>query len=274
MATTSLLTFASLPCLVKPDDPPGILQVNIGGTEGFEKLGVSHKVYKLENNKAISGVIALICKKLNVPNYRKYSFKTLRGYLLDDNEGLKLHTVIPLCCFTKCSCYLPSLPVLGSYGFGTLLKQWELQLVKKTPEEYAKARDSNTKGESYLVTFVLPELPQFAGLSQRIQKVRGATPTGDLIKLLCGRYKVSNPENFALSSLDGFVFSRTEGLEYYGLGRKFDKMTVKLISTVQEKEKQSRRCVHNDPVGRIRIFVCLLTDCHMSQPVGVCAFQL
>jgi septal ring factor EnvC (AmiA/AmiB activator) len=131
---------------------------------------------------------------------------------------------------------------LGTYGFGTLLKQWELQLVKKSPEEYTKAREKAAKGESYLVTFVLPQLPQFQGLSQRIQKVRGSTPTGDLIKLLCDRYKVATPEQFAIASMDGFIFSRTEGLEYYGLGRKFDNMAVKLVAIVQEKEKQ-RGCV-------------------------------
>jgi hypothetical protein len=85
---------------VKPDDPPGILQVNIGGTEGFEALGVSHKVYKIENSKLVSSVIALICKKLGVPNYRKYAFKTMRGYLLDDNEGMWLLSA-SIYCFAR-----------------------------------------------------------------------------------------------------------------------------------------------------------------------------
>lgn len=119
------------------------------------------------------------------------------------------------------------------------MRYWELRLVRKTPEQYAKIVSSSTS-DYYIVTFILPpNIPQFQGLSQRIQKVKASMPTGDIIALLCKRYKAPNPEQFALTSTDDFVFSRSEGLEYYGLGKKFDKMTVKL-ATVAALSRSNR----------------------------------
>jgi chromosome segregation ATPase len=119
------------------------------------------------------------------------------------------------------------------------MRYWELRLVRKTPEQYAKVVSSSSS-DYYIVTFILPSnIPQFNGLSQRIQKVKASMPTGDIIALLCKRYKVSNPEQFAITSVDDFVFSRSEGLEYYGLGKKFDKMTVRM-ATLAQLSKQHR----------------------------------
>jgi hypothetical protein len=57
------------------------------GSEDFIKLGLNTKLYKLERDKPIYQIISAICKKFSVPNYRRYSFQTLAGLTLDDNDG-------------------------------------------------------------------------------------------------------------------------------------------------------------------------------------------
>ena len=72
------------------------------------------------------------------------------------------------------------------------------------------------------------DVPTLKGFSQKTKKIQADTPTGQLLDLLCKSFKLK-ADDFALTSTDGFKFSKKEGLGYYGLGTKFPKMTVKLV---------------------------------------------
>jgi len=120
--------------------------------------------------------------------------------------------------------------------------------VKKTDEQYAQAKEQAAKSESYFVTILLPTVPAFQGVTQQRRKVKATTLVGEVVTTICKRHK-ANPEDFSLATLDDFILSKKEFFEFYGLGKKFDQMTFKLVSNPNQD-----RCVVLLSVENVNIY--------------------
>lgn len=217
-----------------------MLSIDFTQCEDFSKLGFTKKVYKVDPSKTAWQTVALIFTKVGpalaaapatagastpsspamvhghtastagAPNYRRYCLKTPAGNVIDDNAAL---------C---------------SFGLGSIFHSWELVMFRKTAEQFAASTTrpvstSIAEGQSYVVSFLPGDGPMFAGISKLTKKVLADTPTGQLIANFCKRYNISEPERFVLTSTGDLVLSRNQSLGYYGLGKKFDQMTVKLV---------------------------------------------
>lgn len=160
---------------------------------------------KVDKDRPIYQVIALVCKKYNIESPKNFSFKSPGGSILD-NE-------------------LP----LSTYGFGSILKEWKLTLCKSL-----QSTTRQVKAKTCVVIFLFPRISYFKGLEKRAQKIQNVTPVGQIIQILCKKYEIPDPENYALTTKDGFEFSNKESLGYYGLGTKFDFMTVLFVPRNKE----------------------------------------
>lgn len=157
------------------------------------------KTYKIDKDKPVYYFIGLICKSLNVDFSRTFSLRTEGGNILNDE--------------------LP----LSAYGYGTLLKEWKLLIIRKSPNLI------QTKGQGYPVAFLFPQIEIFKNQNKRTQIIQTTTPVGQLLDLFGKRYDIKNLDDFVLTTEDGYEFSRKESLGYYGLGSKFPMMTVKIF---------------------------------------------
>jgi predicted nucleic acid-binding Zn-ribbon protein len=205
-----------LDALMKPSTNV-IISVDFTHCEDFSKLGFSYKVYKVDPTKPVWQTVALIFTKIGPAlaaanngastNHRRYCLRTAAGNILDDNG------------------------TLTAFGLGSLFHNWELTMIRKTAEQFAAARPSTTPTVSgqFVVTFLPGDGPMFNGISKLIQRVHTDTPTGQLIEKFCRRYGIPEPERFGLASTSDMILSRNQSLGYYGLGKKFDQMTVKVV---------------------------------------------
>ena len=212
-----------LDALLKPNSHV-ILSVDFSQCEELSKQGFTHKVYKVDPTKQVWQTVALIFTKIGPAllaansgaptNHRRYCLRTAAGNILDDNV------------------------TLTSFGFGSLFQSWELTMIRKTAEQFAASRPTTTHslGGMYVVTFLPGEGPMFKDIQKLIQKVHSDTPTGQLIEKFCRRYGIVNPERFGLASTSDMILSRSQSLGYYGLGKKFDQMTVKVVLRPEEGE--------------------------------------
>lgn len=161
---------------------------------------------RVDKDKDILKIIALICRKYNVEYASTFSLKTASGNELDD-----------------------SLP-LSHYGFGSLIKDWTLFLSKKSHAS------RQVKSKDYVVIFHYPrDNHAFGGLEKKAQSVQAVTPVGQIINLLCKKYGIQDSEKWVLTSKDGFAFSRKESLGFYGLGSKFETMNILFVKSDKVK---------------------------------------
>lgn len=220
-----------------------MLSIDFSHCEDLSKHGFTRKVYKVDPNKSAWQTVALIFTKIGpalasspsanipstpsspaighahassaagAPNHRRYGLRTPAGNLIDDNAHL------------------------SSFGLGSIFHSWDLVMFRKTAEQFAATTTrptstiggGTTEGVQCVVTFLPGDGPMFAGISKLTKKVLSDTPTGQLIANFCKRYNISEPERFVLTSTGDLTLSRNQSLGYYGLGKKFDQMTVKLV---------------------------------------------
>lgn len=218
-----------------------MLSIDFTQCEDLSKHGFTKKVYKVDPTKSVWQTVALIFTKIGpalasvpasslpsassspslshshaaaasaAPNHRRFCLKTAAGNVLDDNAPLSF------------------------YGLGSLFHSWELVMIRKTAEQFAATTTrptsvhSGSENSQFVVTFLPGDGPMFSGISKLTKKVQAETPTGQLISNFCKRYNIPDPERFALTSTGDLVLSRNQSLGYYGLGKKFDQMTVKLV---------------------------------------------
>lgn len=166
-------------------------------------LNIRNQAFKLNYLKPVYQVIGLICKKFKIEGSRRFTLATPKGSLLDDELDL------------------------ATYGFGSLLRHWELRMVPKSDELIQKQKSAG--GAGYVVSIYLPPIASFYGASSQKKLIQAITPTGQIIELLCQRFQVPDPQNYGLASMDGQLLSRKEGLGFYGLGTKFKQMSVRLV---------------------------------------------
>lgn len=242
-----------------------MVSVDFTQCDDLSKHGFTKKVYKIDPTKNAWQTVALIFTKigpaltsgsaasgagLSAPsapslnatgsaaginggstsgalNHRRFCLRTFAGNILDDNEPL------------------------SHYGLGSLFHCWDLVMIRKTAEQFAAARPISgvAEGGKYLVTFLPGDGPMFNGISKLTKNIHSDTPTGQLIANFCKRYNIPNPENFALASTGDLLLSRNQSLGYYGLGKKIDRMTVKLVLRDEAAEAAKTSSSSNPSIG-------------------------
>jgi len=85
--------------------PVNVVNFYFPKTPEFSHVKEPCKAYKVDKHIPIYQIAAMICKKLGVENYRKYTLCTIRGFVLNEKA------------------------TLASYGLGSLLKNWQLKLI-------------------------------------------------------------------------------------------------------------------------------------------------
>lgn len=193
-------------------DDENVITFSFHECDAFHKSQLDSYSFKVDKDMPIFKIIALICKKFEVESPSSFSLKTSGGHELDDQQPL------------------------SKYGFGTLIKDWKLSVVKKSPECYTQPE----KGRGYLVTFLYPRnINSFRGLEKKTQLVQAITPVGQIIHLLCKKYGITNVDSCGLTSKDGFLFSQKESLGFYGLGSQFETMSVHFVVDVRNKKPET-----------------------------------
>ncbi|XP_049848271.1 CAP-Gly domain-containing linker protein 1-like [Schistocerca gregaria] len=194
-----------------------LLSVYLDQCEELSQLGFQRKVYSVDCSKTVAYTISLICSKLlsrRDLNYRKYALYTESGNCLNESNTLK------------------------DYGLGSIMRRWDVYMVRKTPEQLARQAGIKLMDDNfYLVTFLLPSTPEFQGATGITKKVNPKTPCGTFIKLICTRYKIANTSNWYLCARTGMLLSLNKSLEYYGLGRNLVTMTLKVIPKSEAQSK-------------------------------------
>ena len=164
-------------------------------------------------------IIAVIFKSLKMdPNEAKnYSLQTFGGVLLNDQAPLVV------------------------YGLGSLLQNWQLKLVPKPPvrkgtsaKGFAPPATGAAAGPSGAQAGEFPILVVFEGekFTSKAQRVllHSSTKIETVVSKLCESQKVKHASRFALQTLEGVMLQSNFTLESYGLGRRFNKWELKIVS--------------------------------------------
>ncbi|PRP86555.1 viral A-type inclusion protein [Planoprotostelium fungivorum] len=136
------------------------------------------KTYHISPRQTVGQIIQSICKKLEVKEASGMSLSTIRGFVLQDDA------------------------VIGSYGFGSILPNWELNVSIRKPTTLAPKSPILDSSKRYKVHIRFPPLKEFRGLFQKTLMVGPNSSARELIQSICKQYDIvqQNPDAFVLAT--------------------------------------------------------------------------
>ncbi|EFA84976.1 hypothetical protein PPL_01970 [Heterostelium album PN500] len=199
--------------LGKTESPPNIITFHMPTIAEFGDT--KKKSYKINKKFTVSQTIALICKKQQIPDPKRFWIGSLQGFIMSDNEPL------------------------STYGLGSLFESWELRLIYKQDilsKSPLKNEPLESLGTEFIVVFELPPLEEFNGLKKHVVKVDSNQTIKSAIGNICKKYKVEGSERFSVMTIDEnplveFVLFSGACFKHYGLGYKFKKWDLKIVFT-------------------------------------------
>ncbi|EGG24076.1 hypothetical protein DFA_06214 [Cavenderia fasciculata] len=92
-----------------------------------------------------------------------------------------------------------------------------------------KEQLSKTESPPNIVTFHLPQLPEFGDVKKKSYKLNKKFTIAQTISLICKKQQIPDPKRFWVGSLQGFIMNDNEHLYTYGLGSLFESWELRLI---------------------------------------------
>ncbi len=198
--------------------------------------------------------------QLLVFTFRVKAKDKVRAFLAHAHHTLKIAMPVDKCSLETESGYrLRSNECMATYGLGTLLSSWRLEL-RERPKAHrydvvsmppALAVPETT---THLVEFCFPPLVELRGMQKKVLKVDVTLPLSVIIADICARFGLSDASRFCLCTVDlqpNIQLDESVPLLSYGVGTHF---TSKLILALNFKTVARGESIHNDSMFSVYRF--------------------
>jgi hypothetical protein len=198
--------------------------------------------------------------QLLVFTFRVKAKDKVRAFLAHAHRTLKIAMPVDKCSLETESGYrLRSNECMATYGLGTLLSSWRLEL-RERPKAHlydvvsmppALAVPETT---THLVEFCFPPLVELRGMQKKVLKVDVTLPLSVIIADICARFGLSDASRFCLCTVDlqpNIQLDESVPLLSYGVGTHF---TSKLVLALNFKTVARGESIHNDSMFSVYRF--------------------